>query len=489
MQGLIFQNEDIMSIIHIEDLDHNKFIYTIENISKFTITEKLDGSNLIFGFDNMGQFYTSRESKSGERFYALEDYPQISAFNTFKSAHQALLNISNTLRKILDDGEAVETEILFGRQPNAIVYGNNYICFLRMVEGDNETIPNHQKIHQLHNEITECSVCEVQHVVSDDGKNLNLVTIPSAWFFTSVPQVSCDYFKHHKIDNLIDLFKEWLLESSSVCGISNGELINLNSSNIPKGSIKEVKQHQKSAKQTSVIHKLAIKDKLVEVGLQKIQPLLRTVNVQEHEDFGIEGVVLLNQETNDQVKIVDKTNFSTINQFNHAVRNQIRNTVRNRPRFETINVRGQFVDNDVINDMYSKLSINFGITGLNHITNIKRSLKQFQGTTLNQTVENLLDEIGEKDIKSIAINILNETANEIDRCLLHYLTNWQSYELKLKNGKTIRYSEEIHKRTLTTIAEIATDILLSLNRIQNENDPRAIMVVLFEKQLNDIHCA
>ena len=90
-------------IPHLEDLPPQKFLDVVENLAVYTITEKLDGANLVFGFDNEGEFYTSRETKSGNRYYTAEQYEKRPGNNGFKLAHLALAKCIPILLEILDN--------------------------------------------------------------------------------------------------------------------------------------------------------------------------------------------------------------------------------------------------------------------------------------------------------------------------------------------------------------------------------------------------
>jgi len=174
-QGILTLNEGIE---HIEALPNNEFIKAIETLSNFIVSEKLDGANLIFGFDSKGKFYTSREAKGGERKYTIGDYENRAANNGFKGAHQALQAIKPELKQVVDNGEAVEVEVLYGRQPNAIVYGSNYIAFLRILPGDKKQVPDQSKVKQLGDILKGKKVAvSVQVITTDDGVEIKQQTI------------------------------------------------------------------------------------------------------------------------------------------------------------------------------------------------------------------------------------------------------------------------------------------------------------------------
>ena len=108
-------------IVHIEDMPIDVFIKMLDKIEKLSITQKLDGAALGVGLDE-GKFFTSRELKGGKRFFSPEDYPDTSTYDGFRSAHQVLQKISSNMLDILGKNCFINCEILFGQQPNAIMY-------------------------------------------------------------------------------------------------------------------------------------------------------------------------------------------------------------------------------------------------------------------------------------------------------------------------------------------------------------------------------
>lgn len=127
-------------ISHLEDLKIDDFIDKVRKLPNMTGSEKMDGAELVFGLDDDGKFYTTRSFKSGtdDKIYSTKDWYKTGGGPTFAAAHSALSKALPTIEKVMKPGEAVEVEVLFGRQPNAVVYGangKNYIVFLRGIEG------------------------------------------------------------------------------------------------------------------------------------------------------------------------------------------------------------------------------------------------------------------------------------------------------------------------------------------------------------------
>lgn len=82
-------------ITHLEDLDVETFIRSVERIHKLEAVQKLDGANLRGGLDEKGRLYSSREQKGGKRFYDQKDFPKNSAYDGFRAAHEVLKKIEN----------------------------------------------------------------------------------------------------------------------------------------------------------------------------------------------------------------------------------------------------------------------------------------------------------------------------------------------------------------------------------------------------------
>lgn len=478
-------------IKHIEDLPPYQFIDVVKNFYDYRVTEKLDGVNLVFGYDARGYFFTTREMKGGGRQYWPNEYLSGPANNAIKSAHTALQNISHLLVRNVDADDLVEVEVLFGRQPNAIVYGSNYIVPLRMIEG------HESKLNFLNQTLLDqTSTVTVSISSSLDGTSLIYKPQKQTWKFAAVPEVPKREWTYAYTMVLKDLkqYENWIGVS---CGegwdFPNGDLLNLNLNSVKKDERPLLKALRLEAQQKSTKYKLQIKEHFLNV-LRTIEPELRDVDVEEWEDFGIEGVVLRHKETGEQFKIVDKEVFSTINQFNHAIRNEIKNTFSGgRQKFEATLGRSY----DLYNGLLENLAYLFGIEGLSRISTIKRTLRKFRGDDLNETLKNVATEIAYKmnreaygyasSFKHAVQIILHNHIEMLHRHLDEYKENWQSYRLTPKTGVEIRYTNEIHHRTLTAFADVKEELTEMLDVINIANTPQDIVLALYGKQLLSIH--
>lgn len=463
-KGIFFLTE---GIDHIEDLQPEDFIQTVRNMANMIATEKLDGSNLIFGFDSKGKFYTSREAKgNASRFYSVNDYTTRAADNGFKSAHAGLEKVAPKLKTVVSSGEAVEVEVLFGRQPNAIVYGDNYVAFLRMIPGDSGQMPDQQKVKELH-KLMQGDTAEVQvpiTTVSDDGTKLETNGTKINWKFTSVSFVDSHHFKQVNIESELSEFEAWSKQN-------------------PPASFKTKKAYLAATKQFM----LPIKEKLLDGVVRKLKPALRNTEVNSSEDIGVEGVVMLDPKTGKQVKLVDKGIFSLINQFNYAIRNQIKGrgvSTRNyESMFKIFNASIGPQGASVYDDMLARINNVIGVPGLEKYMGITRTIKKFQSP------ENFVEAWKTQDIQQARGGItsaVQEGIKDVDQARQKFINEKDQYVLKLSDDKEIQYTDEVTKRTLLVFAETKKEMEEILINVQNSQSLGDIAAALYSRQLKSI---
>lgn len=475
-------------IPHLEILPVDEFISAIKNLSHFIATEKLDGANLVFGFDMEYKFYTSRQAKHGKRFYTHNDYELTANNNGFRSAHDALNASASRLRQVLKRGEAVEIEMLYGYQPNAIVYGNSYIAFLRMVKGDNNEHPDQSKIANLDRIMSQQVVyTHTRRVITEDGTNLLTEWDEREWRFTSTQFIDSQTFNNLNFDKEIKRLQAYLKAKNKIAPeLTNMEVMTAHLGKIKKEIREKIKVERERVQQEVLTdYKLPVKEKILNAIVRKLRPSLRTVEVSKYEDFGIEGVVMLDPKTLQQFKIVDRDVYTTINQFNFVVRNEIKATSGFCPRFD-ISTR----DGDIFYDMLNKIADSFGIAGLGTRTNIKRVLKQYIGSTPEQTLTNITKSLKEQDyiiLKADIKRIITSAQEQLRTALAKYKQDWKSYKLTLKTGKEVKYSPSIHERTLLLFAEVQTEIAIMKNNLSKSSNLADIVVAIYGSYLKNLY--
>lgn len=475
-------------ISHIEDLSNEEFISTVENIQDKVVTEKLDGANLWFGLDDTG-FFTSREGKSPKkaRFYDISDYPKIANFNGFRGAHLALEKMEPVIRKHLKEGDTVEVEVLFGRQPNTVTYGvsgKNFIVILRGVGGTDEA-----RVAALVNALNDKSTSVSSAVISsDDGEKLTSVDESMVWEFASVAPIKTQKLKTAEVDKLLNDMKIFLKAKNSDVGeFSNGALSTLSMSTIPK----EKRPAVKDAKDKVIAailskFKIPIKDLMLNGFVRKIKPFLQDKdNLHPAEDIGVEGVVIRDPVTGSQTKIVDKDVFTAINAFNSAVRSQISGLVKTTDQEAAFESRG-----GVFGQAKIRIAEIMGNRDLAMSSGVKRVISKFKKGTPQETAQALADTLNVSSVGSVKaklVAILNSSISDINNILGSFVKDSGQYTLTLKTGKEIGISPTVMKKTLTAFAETKKEIKEIISAIAKARTTAEIVMALYGKTILSIH--
>lgn len=485
------------SLSHLEDLEINKFIDTIENLSKFIVTEKLDGFNFRFGLDNKGKFYTSREGKGAiDINYKASDYDDNPVNAKFKAAHLGLQSVENKILNVLEAGEAIEVEVLFGRQPNMITYGvngKNFIAFLRAVDGtDKNKKQNQDKIKQLSKELNDIETSiKINLFDTDDGIKLKKVLTNITWKFVKAQEI--DTIDLQKLDFKTELkkLKEFLKEpnkTASKLGLNMTmfDIISVNLTKISKDKRDEIKR-ERDVQNDNLLNnfKLPIKNLILDNFLRKTKPKLQVKTISSDEDLGMEGIVLLDPKTQDQIKIVDKDVFTSVNQFNWAIRNNISGTVKSTDPLADPAIRG-----GLFGDAKIRIGGLFGMSNLARTMDAKKIFRKFKGSSPAETLYNFsknLKNIEFHDVKTKTLAILKSTLTDVNDKLKTFKNESQNYKLTLKNGKTIGYTKEVIKRTLIAFAELNNDLEKLLSEVKKSKNINQLIGVLYGKIIEDVH--
>lgn len=494
----LIQNVHLLEgISHLEDLEINKFIDTIGNFSKFIATEKLDGFNMRFGLDNDGKFYTSRESKGNkDLFYNANDYKNNAAQSKFRATHLGLEKKIGDIKKILSAGEAIEVEVLFGRQPNAITYGidgKNFIALLRTVPGTDETkTPDQSLVKKLADKLNDAEVSiRVKLMDTDDGLKLKEVPVDITWKFVKAHDIDTSNLKGINFKAEIKKLKSFLEKKNEVAkknglDLSNFEIMTINLTSVKKDIRGDIKAEKIAVNETVLNDfKLPIKEKILDNFLRKIKPKLQATDVSDEEDVGVEGVVLLDPETQDQIKIVDKNLFTSINQFNYAIRNTISGSIKSTdPLADIANKGGLFGDAKI------RISSLFGLPNLARTIDAKRTFRKFKGKNPTQTLKNFADNLDKsdfQDVKTKVLAILKNVLSELDTELNTFKKEYKNYKLTLKSGKTLGYSQEIIKRTLVAFAELRSDVNTLSTAVKKSKTIYELIGALYGEIIEAIH--
>jgi hypothetical protein len=486
------------SIQYIEDLDAPDFIAAIKNIHKCIAMEKLDGTALTFGLDDDGQFYTTRSGKGStdKMFYKASDWGISAASNGFKASHAALKKHVDLIKDVMSPGEAMDIEIMFGRQPNTIVYGldgYNYIAFLKSTPGTNKSLKvSQKKVKTLYAKFKDVkSDVRTINVDTTDGESLIQSSTVTNWKFTTPEFIDANHFVDDDVNKEIAKLEKYL-------GLKNkemSELLHKDVTNFEAGalSLTEVKtplrsqaKNIKFAANEKILngYKLPIKHLLLNRFVKNVKPRLQDRDVEPSEDLGMEGIVILDPISQETYKIVDKDLFATINKFNYEIRNNIRGVVRSDDDEAPLDLRGGLLGTAKI-----RIARLFDMPGLGKGYTSKKVIAKFKGANADETVKAISAAVSNGDYlayKQKIHSIIEHTLTELEDTLDNFKENYHDYKVKLDNGKEVGYTQEVVRRTLLVFAETRQSLTRMDEKISKATCMEDIIISMFGKQIKQL---
>lgn len=476
-----------MGIAHIEDLSTQDFMSTLETLDRSQATEKLDGANLYFGIDlDTDRLFTSREGKkkNATRYFSADDYPYFSGTNPFRAAHLALEEVEPKIRQAMQAGQTVEIEVLFGKQPNAIMYGagdKSYIAFLRGVNGTTSDVVDRLTGTLLGTTAT----VETKVVSSTDGDQLDLVDVTTTFEFIGPQTVDMTpATQDPDFKAMLEQFNKFL--NSSASGLpdgvemTNGELDATSMSSIKivdRPAVKAAKEKMQS--HIMRVYKMPIKKFLLGklTASSKSKLAVSDENVDDKNSVGIEGIVLRDPTSGELVKLVDKTAFTAINSFNHTVRGQISGTVRTVDDNAPLESRG-----GVVGHMKIQIAKALGNPDLARAGQAKKIIAEFEGETPVETLKEFADSLNINDFqgkKNFILAIIKQAQADLTSLRDEFNSNKDEYSLTLPGGKIIGISDEVEKRTMLSFAEAQANLKDLEKKVKSAPSLPVLLAVLY----------
>lgn len=487
------------SIGYMEDLPIDDLIYSVKNLKDFIVTEKLDGTALTIGFDNDGKFYTTRRGKGSDKLiYNSEDYGVNAAANVFKSAHEALKANEKALSPLVSNGTAFDIEILYGAQPNAITYnasGANHIVFLKATIGTDPTKPlDHSRVPELGKALADKSTTvSVDGVDTVDGTELSELSISTTWKFAASKFISGTEVDNSAVQNEILAVEKYLSQRNDIASsytgkvATNKEVLQLSTTGISVEGKERIKTEK--TKIQDVIkndYVLDIKDILLEKFISKFSGSMHDGALEQADAVELEGLVFLNTTNGTQFKLVDTEVFKQINKFNYKVRLTIKGKILTDNPDAPLESRG-----GIYGAAYIRIVNLLNIPGIARPGAVKKTLAPLVGKTVQDTINNIAQSANNSpnhnSIKTKIIAVLDTTDGNIVKALVVFKDEHDAYELKLNNGKVVKYTEEIVKRTLLTFAETRKTIAKLRSDIAKTSSLQDIISVLLGEQIKSIH--
>jgi hypothetical protein len=481
-------NEAGYGITHIEDLPVETFLRLIKGLDQLKAVQKLDGANLIMGIDREGKLYTSREQKGGKRFYKVTDYPAHSAYDGFKTAHAVLEKVQDTIKKIVQAGTAVNCEILFGAQPNTVIYGKNnlsYIAFLEAIPGDDPSKELDDNLPaKLYDRLKNQRIT-VQTKISDTTDGSNIIRAPKItdWGFSKSDPVQPEKLAHADVMDDVKELEAFLKKINKAAYNQGFDLTNFEVLKHRSPKLKDEKDRL-----TQIVHDkymMPIKKKILKV-VNSLQPSLRGQNPDAQNGYsGIEGIILTDPKTKEQFKVVDKEEFTAVNKFNYEVRNRLTGRISTANDEADIESRG-----GIVGDAKIRCVRMFGIPGTEVPSQAKKVLEKFKGSSKKETLQSIAESLHSLKFEAIKRKmraILTNALVDLDEELEDFKKNADKMSLKLADGKKVKYTPEIKRRTLMTFAEAHKTVNKLLTSVREASTMEELLNVFFSSAIDEMH--
>ena len=310
-------------IPHIEDLDPEEFIDWVENFYNENILaiQKLDGTFNMSVLKTEEGIQFTRIAKGQPEPFTAEDLPKTPIYNALRGACTALdtPEVEKILNKYLDEGDAVDIEVLYGDQPNTIKYNlkNNYLAFLRFITGKSGAEAE-KTLSSMVEELKpfDIKINNTVYYYNWDTENIENQIQEETWKFTK-PGILTKLSEKVDFTKDLESLKDWLSSKNDLIPqLTNLEVMGINLNKVKileqppyrEVKMKNLKQAREAAIKEANRRKLNIKNRMIE-------SILKNANF-EIGGSNQEGLVLRNLETGKMTKLVDKEAFTKENKKN-----------------------------------------------------------------------------------------------------------------------------------------------------------------------------
>lgn len=467
IRSKVLLKEDAYGIAHLEDLPIEQFVRMLKELPKLRCVQKLDGANLVAGVDVQGNFYTSREQKGGKRFYKVTDFPKRPAYDGFKTAHAALEQAKEAFCKIVKPGMAISCEVIYGDQPNTVIYGKgnlSYLAFLEPVPGDD---PTHQLNYGLAKLLTDALKdtqvsTNIEAADTTDGITFVKLPKPMRWGFTRSDVVAPEDIARVDFQDNLKALETFLERPSGGAEDVGIEMTNYEVIKDKGQKLADVRKALNEKIRTDYM--LPIKEKFLTKLVYKQKPSLYSGRSDDSGFVGIEGLIFTDKNTSERFKVVDRDDFTAVNKFFYQVRNRIVGRITTSNEELSLESRGGILGEAKIRCMRL-----FSIPDLEMPGQVKRAIQPFVGDDKDETLKNLKDTVKTLNFQAIKRKmsaIMTNCMSEVEDALDEFKGDFDTLELELKNGRKVKYTPEIKRRTLMTFAEAFKTINETLRAIR-----------------------
>jgi hypothetical protein len=323
---------------------------------------------------------------------------------------------------------------------------------------------------------------------SVDGEKIDVYDADFEFQFVSVQKFDSKEIQGVNVKKELEALEKFLSQKTKLPGSpTNYEVLTSPITSFGKEAKAEAKRLKADIEaKVMADFKLPIKKQLLDQFVKKLKSPLAADDLSRDEDVGIEGVVLRNPVSGEQVKLVDKDTFTTLNKFNQVVRGQISGIVKTTDMAAPLETRG-----GIMGELKILIADLLGNKALARAAEAKKVLKTMAGKTPEETIRNLSKELeGHDDYRSIkrkAEALADAALTKLKELKDDFVKNRDSYQLKLKDGKTVGLTPETIRRTMTAFAETKRDIEELKQKIRSTKGQVQLVAIMYGQLAQQVH--
>lgn len=461
-KGISVSSTLVSGITHLEELDLDEFIYFVKNFYNENIVaiQKLDGTfNMSVVRDEEG-IYFARLSKKQTAPFTANDLPRNPMFNALRGACIFLSDdsVKSKLTELLDPGDALDIEVLYGSQPNTIRYNlkNNYLALLRFIQGKS----GDEAERRLNEIVEELKTIEVNiknpvYYYNWNTESVEYKSQSEVWKFTK-PEILDKAKSKYDAQKDLEILSSWLSDTNTIIpSMTNLEVLGVALTSIPKNERPLYKQAKLAAEEEANRLKLNIKQQMVDVILK-------------HSEFELggneqEGLVIRDKDTRRMTKLVDKEGFTEANRTNWY--------------YMELAMDGMKIDGEFVPGVVSKFFfLNADKLNIPMLKLRNKLFKQFRSgdSGYYQNIQNYLTshEISSKNIKEKLILLKNSAVESMN-------------ELKQLNHEALlddKLNDHVKKRTSAALGLIYNNFkkyIFEVDKLKNGPDSEEEILVKY----------
>ena len=439
-----------------ENIPIKDFIKQIKKLGEYTISSQADGLTFYFGFDNDGAFYTSPYSpdKRTKFYYKVSDYPTEVQNNQFKSAHSVLSKISQKLSDILENGQAVECQLV-ADAPTSLGSNRSLINIIRGVNGESSTPKNVSSIAEKETGLLQG---KVKLLSTQDGEELENVSQLVSWKLSNSKSVKGSELSSTKLKSIIDKLQVFLSKLNEQALKFDMQLNNLEVASIDLGKI-PVKYREAIKKE---------REKINQQILEKYKlPIKSELLVSLETKLGSKAALI---HKGSDASWLGSDDFIAASRFDTVAKREVSGIIRTTDKTATIEERG-----GLMGIAQQRIADLLGMPELARFQSAKKIFSNMKGANPRETATlfaNQLNQLNLYGVKTKILAILKYTKEQIEIKRDEFRQNATSFELNTGDGEKVQNSPESIKenmlqfaQTLSNIEEISEEIKKSKNFI------------------------